>query len=97
MGEMRILGPEGDIKLDWDPNDSESVDKAKTEFKRLKEDGYDFFAVEETKGKRVERFDKKIGKLIAAPGSKTKADKTAGTRPKAMAGGPNTNVSRPLR
>jgi len=96
MGEMRILGREGDVTLTWDPKDDDSVAKAKAEFKRLKEDGYDFLQVEETKGKRVDRFSKNAGQLIAAPGSKSKADKVTGKRPKAMAGGPNAQVSRPI-
>jgi hypothetical protein len=88
MGEIRVLNESGDESIAWDPADSEQVAKAKAEFDRLKGDGYRFYAVEETKGREVARFDKKLGRLIAAPGGKTSADKERGARPRAMAGGP---------
>lgn len=89
MGEMRVLSRDGDIRVEWDPKDTDSVTKAHEEWKRLKDDGYEFFEVTETKGKRVTRFDKKIGKVIAAPGVKTKAERGTAAKPRAMSGGPN--------
>lgn len=89
MGEMRVLTERGDERVEWDPADAASVKKAKAEFARLKKDGYLFYEVKETPGKQIERFDKKLGRLIAAPGARSAADKKADARPRAMAGGPN--------
>lgn len=88
MGEIRILTALGDEPLTWDPDDKASVRAAYKRWEKLKKDGYEFFAVEETKGRKLTRFDKKLGRVIAAPGGRTKADKASGTRTRAMAGGP---------
>lgn len=95
MGEMRVLTEKGDERLEWDPADAEQVKKAKAEFARLKKDGYRFYAVEtvEKAGKPVDRFDKRLGKIIAAPGARSAADKKAEARPRAMAGGPNSRAA----
>lgn len=93
MGEMRVLNQKGDVKVEWDADDAESVKKAKAEFTQLKKDGYRFYEVAETRGKQVDRFDKKLGKLIAAPGARSEADKRTGARPRAMAGGPNARTA----
>lgn len=86
IGRMQVMGVEGDITVEWDSSNEESVKKAKAEFKSLKEAGYDFF--ESPGGKQIKRFSKKLSKVIAAPGVKKPADKKSGKRPKAMAGGP---------
>lgn len=88
MGEMRVLTEKGDERIEWDPADAAQVEKARAEFARLKKDGYRFYEVAETPGKPVERFSKGLGRLIAAPGARSAADKAAGARPRAMAGGP---------
>lgn len=94
MGMMNVLTPAGDIVVEWDADDPESVKKAKDEWDRLKADGYEFFESAEAKGKRIKRFSKKLGRVIAAPGVKSAEDKKAGTRTKAMAGGPNASLVR---
>lgn len=88
MGEMRVLNRTGDVKVEWDPADAESTARAKAEFKRLQGEGYLFYEVAEARGKQVKRFTKNAGKLLAAPGARSTADKRADARPKAMAGGP---------
>lgn len=88
VGILTILNDHGDVKVEWDPDDRESTDKAKAEFDRLKKDGYRFYSVEETRGKAVDKFDPKAGKLLAAPGARSTDDKAAGTRARGMAGGP---------
>lgn len=88
MGEIVILNEHGDVKVEWDPDDAASVKQAKDEFDRLKKDGYLFYEVAETRGKQVKRFTKNAGKLLAAPGAQSTADKKAGTRQRASAGGP---------
>jgi len=92
MGEMHVLSEKGDITVEWDADDPDSVKKAQAEFKKLKADGFEFFEVEEKKGKRVTRFNKKLGKIIASPGVKTEADKKTGKRSKALGGGPNSRL-----
>lgn len=94
MGEIRVLNERGDESIAWDPADKEQVASAKKDFARLKKEGYRFYRVEETKGKEVARFDKKLGRLIAAPGAQTEKDKAAGTRGRAMAGGPTARSAR---
>lgn len=98
MGEMRVLNQHGDEKLEWDPADKASVAAAKKKFATLKKDGYRFYEVQETAdaSKPVDRFSAKLGRVIAAPGARSAADKTQGRRTSAMAGGPNA-TSRPLR
>lgn len=100
MGVIRVLSEEGDIRVEWDDNDKESVDKARAEFERLQADGYELYRA--SNNRRVKTFNPGHHALIAAPG--TKKEKSAesrkaalkGTRarPAAMAGGPNTRVAR---
>lgn len=88
MGEMRVLNQHGDVKVEWDPDDAESVAQAQAEFTRLQSEGYLFYEVEDARGTQVKKFRKNLGKVLAAPGAQSAADKTTGARPKAMAGGP---------
>lgn len=92
MGELRVLNKSGDIKVEWDPKDAASVANAKVEWDRLKADGYEFFEVTEAKGKKIDRFKKSAGRVIAAPGIKKPAERTSGVRQRAMAGGPNSRL-----
>lgn len=94
MGEITVLNKMGDEKLEWDPNDKEAVKAAKKEFNRLKKEGYNFYEVEERAGKQVTSFSKNLGRLIAAPGARSTADKRSGARPLASAGGPVTASER---
>lgn len=96
MGEMRVLTQKGDERLEWDPKDKKATAAAKSEFDRLKGEGYLFYEVTEARGKPVEEFSPKLGKILAAPGAATTADKATGARPAAMRGGP-TAQARPLR
>lgn len=92
MNQMNVLTKAGDVVVEWQPDDEASVAKAKAEWDRLKKDGYEFFEPVESKGKRLSKFDAKRGRVIAAPGVQTAADKKAGKRGKAMAGGPNDRL-----
>jgi hypothetical protein len=94
MGEIRVLTDHGDETIAWDPENREQVEHAKKEYARLKKDGYRFYTVEETKGKEVARFDRKLGRMIAAPGGRTTADKKEGRRTRAMSGGPLRGAQR---
>jgi len=90
MGSIVALTNRGDEPIiEWNPEDPAEVKKAKAEWDRLKKEGFEFFEPQTTKGKRVTRFDKTLGRVIASPGVQSKADKKDGRRGKAMAGGPN--------
>lgn len=94
MGVIRILNEHGDETLEWDPADDSAVKEAHKKFKALKKDGYEFYEVKHAKGKRIDKFNKKLGKVIAAPGARSTADKATGARPRASSGGPNSSVER---
>lgn len=90
MGTITVLCEQGDISIVWNQEDPESTKNANEEFKKLKSDGYELYAPGEggERGKRLERFDKKLGAIIAAPGVKKPEERGTTKRPKAMAGGP---------
>lgn len=88
MGELRIMTAQGDETLRWDPDDSEQVKEAKKRFAELKKDGFEAYEVSETKGRKIARFDKKLGRVIMAPGARKPAERKTGRRTRAMGGGP---------
>lgn len=90
MGEMRVLNRKGDIVIEWDAQTPKSVAEAKKQWKQLEKDGYQFFeALPGEKGELLKKFDPELGRVLVVPGVKTKTDRKRGSRPKAMAGGPN--------
>lgn len=97
MGEMRVLNDQGDVKVEWDPADRESVAKAKAEFERLQGEGYLFYEVTDARGKQVKKFTKGLGRVLAAPGAQSAKDKATKQRPAAMAGGPVARRERSRR
>lgn len=98
MGELRVLNKTGDIVVEWDPETPESIKNAEEEWKRLKREGYRFFeALPGEKGKAVKKFDAELGRILVVPGVKTTQDRKRGSRPKAMAGGPNERRVLPAR
>jgi len=70
MGEMRIMGSEGDVKVIWDKDKDIEVLVAKEQFEKLMEEGYTAFEVGlrgKKTSKRVEEFDADLGSLIMVP------------------------------
>ena len=70
MGEMSILGSEGDTKVIWDPKNSDESEAAKAQFDILAKKGFKAYKVDknhEKTGKPLSKFDKKAGKLIMVP------------------------------
>lgn len=59
MNRMEILDPEaGHITLQWEPDNAESVKRARDEFDRLKRAGFAFFSVpDEKERKRLKAAD----------------------------------------
>ena len=74
MNQMRILGPEGDIKKIWNPDSELECKEIKKEFDRLVKPTigkakFRAFRVDEDgeKAKEMKTFDPKAGKIILAP------------------------------
>lgn len=69
MGEMAILGKEGDTKVIWDPENDDEVDAAEEQYDTLIEKGFNAFAVKKggKKGKAIKEFDPDAGKIIMVP------------------------------
>ena len=67
--EIYVLDLSGDSKIIWDPDNDKECDAAKEQFDTLKRKGFTMFRVDKAgeKGKRVDRFDEAIGKMIAVP------------------------------
>lgn len=69
MGDLRVLGREGDLKTVWDVDKPAEVEAAKKTFNELKTKGYLAYAVQEggAKGIRLFDFDPKRNSIILAP------------------------------
>ena len=71
MGEMSVLGADGDTKIIWDPDNEDEVENAEEQFDRLRDKGFSAFSVEKRgkKGKQIREFDPDAGKIIMVPGA----------------------------
>jgi len=69
MGQLRVMGAEGDTRIMWNPENDAEVANAKRTFDDLKKKGYNAYAVKKKgdKGEVVTAFDKDAAKLILAP------------------------------
>jgi len=70
MGELRVLGPSGDQKVQWDPKNEDQTDIAKLTFDKLKAKNYVAYSVNKdgSKKKVISKFSPKAGMLIMVPG-----------------------------
>ncbi len=69
MGELAILGREGDTKTIWSKNDPDEVEAAKKQFASLIAKGFQAFEVkgkEGEKGERATAFDANAERYIFA-------------------------------
>ncbi len=68
-GEMRILGPEGDLKVIWDSEKSDEVEAARKQFKELIDKNYIAFSVKKDgeKNEKISKFDPDLEKMILVP------------------------------
>lgn len=66
MGELRVLGPEGDIKTIWNPDKADEVAAAREQFNKLTKKKYAAFKVDKhgDKSTRMATFDPDAGKVI---------------------------------
>lgn len=69
MGELRILGKEGDTKVIWDPDNKDEVKAAREQFDTLKAKKFLAFEVKDKgeKGSEIKKFDPEAGKIILTP------------------------------
>jgi hypothetical protein len=89
---VKVLGRKGDLELKWDTGDEASAAKAKTEFNRLRKNGYAFYVIAQdpnVPGEEVKTFDAMQGALTAEYKKATpvRQRKTTGVARPAMRGG----------
>jgi hypothetical protein len=67
MGVLRILGPQGDTTLTWDPKAPEEVEEVRRRFEEIVREGYLVFELdpETRQAERVHRFDPEQKELRA--------------------------------
>lgn len=60
---------EGDMKLQWDPDDDGEVAAAELTFDKLKKKGYAFFKMNfgGKKGEKITEFDKDVESILGIP------------------------------
>ncbi len=69
-GLIEAMGPEGDTKNIWDPDNPDEVEAAKATYDRLVAKGYRAFAVtgkDGEKGDQIDKFDPSAGRMILCP------------------------------
>ena len=69
MGTMHVLDRKGDTKVIWDPKNEDEVEAAEAQFDTLIDRGFLAFSVKKDgkKGKQIDEFDPKAGKIIMVP------------------------------
>ncbi len=67
MGVLRILGPNGDVTVSWDPGVEEDVEDVRRRFDEIVRQGYLVFELDpgSREGTQVRTFDPKAGELRA--------------------------------
>ena len=69
MGEMAILGREGDTKLIWSSENADEVEHARKTFEDMTKKGFSAFKVKKMggQGERITEFDSEAEKMILVP------------------------------
>ena len=69
LGELRTLGPEGDVKATWDPDVEAEVSEARHVFDTLRAKGYFAYKVRDggKKGRVIDEFEPAAERIIMAP------------------------------
>ncbi len=69
MGELAIMGKEGDLKVIWDQEKPDEVEAARQQYERLIEKGYIAFSVKKDgeKNEKIYKFDAYAEKIILVP------------------------------
>lgn len=66
MGQMSIMGKEGDLKVEWNPDNKKEVEAAEKTFKEYTGKGFKAFRMydEGRKGEQLDKFDKFAEKVL---------------------------------
>jgi hypothetical protein len=69
VGEMRVMGAEGDVKVIWDSEKTDEVESARKQFKELTDKGYIAFSVKKNgeQNEKISKFDPDLEKMILVP------------------------------
>ena len=65
-GELRVMGPSGDQRIEWDTEVQETVDTAQAQFARLLLNGHVGFVTTGTP-RKLEEFDPEAGRIVMTP------------------------------
>ena len=69
MGELRRLGPQGDVKVVWDSENEDEVALAKKQFDEAMKKDFTAYRVKKdgSKSKKISKFDPDAEKIILVP------------------------------
>jgi len=69
MGELRVMGAEGDVRSTWDVENKDSIQVARDQFNDLTKKGWTAYSVNKdgSKNKKITSFDPKAGAIIMVP------------------------------
>lgn len=69
MGAMSIIGKEGDVKIEWNPDNDAEVKLAEKTFKENTKKGFLAFRMygDGKKGEQLHEFDKYAEKILLIP------------------------------
>jgi hypothetical protein len=69
MGKLQIMGKEGDVKVEWNPDNKTEVEIAEKQFNDLKKKGFSAFRMYDggKKGRALDSFDKFAEKILFVP------------------------------
>jgi len=66
---MSILGEEGDVRVEWDPDKKDEMKQAERTFEEMTKKGYHAFEMCEdgNKGEQMDKFDKQAKRILLVP------------------------------
>jgi hypothetical protein len=66
MGQLEIMGKEGDVKVEWNPDKKEEVEVAEKQFNDLTKKGFKAFRMYDggKRGDELKKFDKWAEKIL---------------------------------
>lgn len=68
MGVLEVLGNGGDIKIEWDADDEQSIEQARAEFDVIKGKGLRIMRIQDDGStEAVDTFDPTEGRYVAIP------------------------------
>lgn len=69
LNTLSVLNADGDMKIEWDPQNADQVTAAKSTFKAMKDKGYAAFKLSATggQGEQIRDFDATAQRIIMVP------------------------------